>query len=326
MKLVELPHYISLDRYEQSISSMVKRLSEYPGVRAIYQIGGVSTPGISDIDLLVVFEDGISCHQNPLRDLGAEDRYFYIHNLYGLSLSHFRETFRYVFFHNYNRLWGEDLIVPAGDLERQKSERIQTQVGLEYLIKLFISMTVERTYGIAKVRNLLLHAKALKYDLADLEITSGPLPEMIAVIIGWRTYWFNEQPRHEILIQWLNEFYHALKAELGKCIAARKFYLPDWVNLRISRNMLMVPSEKLGYRHRGLTLPKIFGGLGQKYFNVQHRFNSFEFLVPVTTDAIPQELVARHEFITMLNAYNARHLPAFVPVAYGLPVFVRGKG
>jgi hypothetical protein len=326
MKLVEFPHYLSLDQYEQSIDSMVNRLRGFPGVRTIYQIGGVSTPGVSDIDLLVVFEDGASCDQNPLRDLSSQDRYLYIHRLFGMSQSHFRDSFRYVFFHSYNHLWGERQEIPAGGNELEDAKRIKGQAGLEYLIKLYISMTVERVYRIVKVRNLLLHGKALLYDLADLEITSGRLPELLATMIEWRSRWFDERPRRKNLIQWLDDFYNGLKAELSSAIIGRKFFVPNWASLRISRNMRIVSSNELGYRHTGFTLPEVFGGIGEKYFNVQHRFNRFEFHVPITADSIPRELSIRHEFITMLNEYNDRYLPYFVPVAYGLPIFTRGVG
>lgn len=323
MKLVDFPVYVPPDRYQRSIDSMVARLREFPGVRSIYQIGGVSTPGVSDIDLLVIFDDGASCRRNPLQGLDKPDRYLYIHSLFGLPESHFRESLQYVFFHDYNHLWGERLALPERRQAQEVDRGIRAQAALEYLIKLYISMSVERTYRIIKVRNLLLHAKALLYDLSDLEITSGPLPGLLARMIEWRSRWFGNRPDRESLLQWYDDFYRHLGIELGAAIVARKFYVPAWGDLRIARNMRMVPSAGLSCRHTGITLPAMFGGIGEKYFNVQHRFNRFEFHVPVVSTGIPREISRRHEFVTGLNEYNARNLPYFVPVAYGLPIFSR---
>jgi hypothetical protein len=58
LQFLGLPKFHPAEAYRVAIGRTVDRLSRYPEIAAIYQIGGISTPGISDIDLVVVFRDG----------------------------------------------------------------------------------------------------------------------------------------------------------------------------------------------------------------------------------------------------------------------------
>ena len=58
MRIVDIPQKFDEDAYHIAMDRQVQALSKVEGVKSIYQIGGLSTPGISDIDLVVVFEEG----------------------------------------------------------------------------------------------------------------------------------------------------------------------------------------------------------------------------------------------------------------------------
>ena len=44
---------------EEAVEAMADRIAAQPGVLAVYQVGSVSTPGVSDIDMFAVFEDDV---------------------------------------------------------------------------------------------------------------------------------------------------------------------------------------------------------------------------------------------------------------------------
>ena len=48
MKLIDIPTKYNEDAYHIAIDNQVQALSKVEGVVSIYQIGGLSTPGISD--------------------------------------------------------------------------------------------------------------------------------------------------------------------------------------------------------------------------------------------------------------------------------------
>lgn len=320
MHLTSYPRSADVSSYELAIERMIEKLKQYSSVLSIFQIGNTNNPGISDIDMLVVFEDGVKCNLNPLEDLSKADRYLFPHSLYGISKTSFSKAHRYTFFHNYNLLWGEELPSGECDLPEDEIQTIKTQIALEYMIKMFFNSTVEQTYGIVRVRGLLMHAKALSYDLEFLNVSSGGLFDLIQTIILWRNQWFEQIPEKQMLKQWFHEFYAELIALLELTLQNKAFYLPDWANLCVSRNVKLVPSEKVGYKHKGITLPAIFGDLGRKYFNVQHRFNIFEFHIPITASGIPDRLLERFLFTRNIKQENRQYLPNFMPLASSLNI------
>ena len=299
---------------------MVEKLRHYPGIVSIYQIGSVSNPGISDIDIFAVFEDGVQAQGDPLLGLERWERYLVIHGLFGASRSHFIEAQRYTFFHNYRLLWGEQLESESGEISVENRGALQSQIALEYLFKMFVDMAVEHAYGITRVRGLLLHVKGIMYDLQFLNVTSGNLYQLVQTMVQWRDHWFEETPSREALLAWVERFYAELRAFIVHMIPTKPFYLPESANLCLAKNMQLTVSSQLGFSRRGVTLPSCFGWLGKKYFNVQHRFNRFNFQVPAVMTDIPGIVQSRFDFLRRMKDYNARNLGSFTPLVSSLNV------
>lgn len=320
MYLTDFPRFFPVSVYDLAIKRMVGKLQKQNGVVSIFQIGSINSPGISDIDMLVVFEDATECNLNPLEDLSKIERYLFSHSLYGTSEAHFQEVQRYTFFHNYNLLWGNQLPVGRSDLSCEEIRTLKAQIALEYLLQMYISITIRLTYGIFRIVGLLRHVNALRYDLQFLNVSSGKLFDLIETLISWRDNWFKNKPTTQMLKIWIDDFYKELSEFLREILNATKFYLPRWANLRIARNIMLVPSEHFGYVHKGIILPCFLGWLGRKYFNIQHRFNGFKFHVPITSQAIPGITEERLEFLKQMKDKNSIELPHFMSTTTSLNI------
>lgn len=316
----DFPRYFSCQDYKRATDRMVQRLSGQKGVLSIFQVGSVSNPGISDIDLVVVFNDGKECRLNPLRDLSNSERYLFPHSLYGLSESHFREARCSTFFHNYHLLWGEKLPIRNNGLSEEEIQALKTQTALEYLIKMFITRSVELTYGIVRVRELMLQTKALRYDLEFLNVNSGSLSELIDTLVGWRNNWFKTAPLTQKLKRWVYAFHRELGEFIEKILARHAFYVPEQESLKAARNMALVPSSHFGYAHKGLVLPPWFRWLGRKYFKLQHRLNNFYFLLPINSSKTGHVVEKQYAFLKDMRAYNRIMLPHFLPLNSSLNI------
>ncbi|MEW6330032.1 MAG: hypothetical protein AB1560_01090, partial [Pseudomonadota bacterium] len=160
MYLTNYPTYVSPAQYDSALAGMVERLKGQPGIISIYQLGSVSTPGVSDLDMLVLFEEGAECHVDPLDALSKTDRYLFAHSPYGARLADFLDAQPYTIFHNYRHIWGRDALGTQAraprELPQTEYQRVETQVALEYLLKMYINVTVERAFGVIRVRSLLL--------------------------------------------------------------------------------------------------------------------------------------------------------------------------
>jgi hypothetical protein len=309
--------------YENAIARMVEKLSAYTGVVSIYQVGGAGTPGISDIDLLVIFQDNARCIHNPVAGLSKTDRYLFTHNLFGTSRSRLVEVLRYQPFESYRFLRGERAPDPdiEASLPEEEKTALSTQIALEYLIKMYINMSVETAYRIVKVRSFLLLSNALLKDLSLLEVGSGRLYELLQDIVTLRMTWFDRKPDMEKFARLYREFHVELTGFLNSSLQRRKLYLPPQAKLKVARNLVIVPSAEFVCGHKGITLPPVFAGLGRKYFNVQHRFNFFTFRVQATSDDMPETLLRRFNALSSAVEYNGANLPRFMPASHGLPIF-----
>jgi hypothetical protein len=320
ISLTSYPRTIPASRYNLAVQQMTEKLKQQKGVLSIFQIGNTKSPGISDIDMLVVFHDNTVYNRNPLNGLSEIDRYLFSHSLYGVKKSDFIEARRYSFFDNYNLLWGEEPSTEQNYLSDDDIDTLKTQIALEYLIKMFVNSTVEKTYGIVRVRGLLVLINALSYDLEFLNISSGTLYDLIQQIISWRDQWFENKPDDLTIKIWFNKFHEELTIFMDIMLKRKHFYMPDWANKRIATNMILIPSKKFGYVHKGITLPPVFGRLGRKYFNIQHRFNKFQFKLPVMNSNIPDCLLKRFAFIRNIRKKNNKNLPNFIPMTSSLNI------
>src|SRR6187431_2115681 len=175
-RIIDYPHQVDLSFYDKSLGKMTERLISNGAASAVYQAGGVSNPGISDLDMVVIFKNEVHVDENFLQDLSAKERYLFIHNLYGISERDFEEAQRFAFYYSYKLLAGKDLRIkiPISDAELLQ---MKVQVALEFLLKFYITLSIQKSYGVIRMRDILLHVKAIQYDLQFMGITDGKVYE-----------------------------------------------------------------------------------------------------------------------------------------------------
>lgn len=91
------PRYEPVERYEEALETFLERIEDVPGVVSVYEsgTGGVSVPGISDIDLVVVVENDVD-DTTALRERIEDakiDEYFFHHGPEVLTRASFSEYY-----------------------------------------------------------------------------------------------------------------------------------------------------------------------------------------------------------------------------------------
>jgi hypothetical protein len=318
VKFIDLPQFVPKESYSGAVDRMVYRLCKEDGILSIYQIGHVSTPGISDIDLVAVFADDARCLADPRAGLSTEDHYLFMHNLYGVCMTDFGEGQRYSFFHNYIHLWGQNVLKEVHVFSPEEAAVLKRQVALEYLVKMYISATVEKTYGIVKLRSFLLQVKGLLYDCEFLGVTSGPLYHAVKTLVTRREAWFKAEPRLEEIIEECGALYKELTRFLSDMLGKSNLYLPPTPPYCISHNMRLLSGQRLSYRHVGIRMPSAFAFFGRKYFNLQHRLNRFEFELPLESESIPKIVHSQFQWQRRMRETNYKALPHFMTLSSSL--------
>jgi hypothetical protein len=317
-RFTDYPREEPLSFYNEALDAMTARLMESGAVTAVYQLGGISNPGISDLDMLAVFKNEVEVDRNFLDGLSEDERYLFIHNVYGISENNFDEAQEYAFYFNYKFLAGKDL-KPKIAPEESDLSAMKKQVALEFLLKFYITLQLQKEYGVFRMRDLLLHVKALQYDLEFLGITNGIVSDGVSQVIQWRNNWFNVPPAKSYVNKWINNFLPSLNELVIDTFKNHSLYLPPQEEYNVAKNIQLIPSSgKITVERKGLLLPVQLSVYGKKYFRLQNKLNRFRVPVPVRTDSFPPVLEKKFQFEKKIIAYNKKFLPHFLPLTSSL--------
>jgi len=197
--LTNLPVHYPVYNYEKSIEKVVEALSGKEGVLAIYQIGGVNSPGISDIDLVVVFHDKISSFEYSYRSIfDKNDSYLFMHSLFGMPAFVFKDSEILPPMYNLKKLYGEDIPVERKISAEEKTE-LSRFYAVEFMISSLFNLVSQYCQKNLKVRNLLCSMKALTYDLEILygANLNAEMTDFRDKILRLRQNWWNDETNRE---------------------------------------------------------------------------------------------------------------------------------
>tara|TARA_B100000678_G_scaffold291284_1_gene307368 strand:- start:1874 stop:2836 length:963 start_codon:yes stop_codon:yes gene_type:complete len=304
------------EAYEKTIDRIVDALKREKGILSVYRLGNVNHPGISDIDIIAVFENGAQSSLNIREHLNETGKYLLTHNLAGASRDHFQQLFDYTFWDNLTCIWGEALIPELHYNARNNphQEACKRQTALEFLTKNYLEVGIQRKYGIFKLRTLLQEAKGVRYDLEFLSIQSQPINNYIRQIITWLDGWFDETPDADRLSAWVNGYYQALEETINAQAAkGHVLWLPQKVSLDYGRNTMLYQSERFEQSFSGISLPASIIAMHKKIYNANLRLNRFRFGINFTDEDPEGILRKRFNLLKEYQAYNSRHIPYFEP-------------
>ncbi len=323
LQFTEFPVQIQKSEYDDSIERMCDRLLKTGVVKCIYQVGGVSDPGISDIDLYVVFRDGSKYLENPAANLPFPDSYLFSHKLFGAVETIATRVEQFTYFGNYRLVAGEKSDMTKVNFTQHDTGLIKKQIALEYLIKAWIAISIGLSSGIIKVRSFLLHAKAVQYDIDFLNIQNRELASIVQNIIGIRHLWFSQRPDEQELTKLVLDYARELSSAISEVSQKHHFYLPRYANHYISRNIQIKPSSSIQFARIGISIPASFLKAGKFFNKIQNRLNRYEVRLPVTCENIPEVIQQRFDFLSESFKQNTLSVPNFICTGHGLNIFKR---
>jgi len=310
-RLTDLPHAVPASSYEEALGRMTDFLRKKEGILAVYQLGGVTSPGISDLDMLVVTEDNLRFDVNPLMDLPGISRYLFIHSLYGISVANFHRANQYSFYSTFRKLEGKELT----DQNKIPDPGILRQVISEYMVKMYINLVVQHAYRVIRIRDLFLHIKGFHSDLQRRGNAPATLTNLSSQCMKWRETWFEAPVNATEISSWFVEFFRELEAYLGNILRSETFYLPA-DTMSAGKNIRLHPAEKVRYTRRGIILPFVVGG--KKYRRMLNRLNKFEVYFPFQSSAYPENISSYLAFCKEMQTYQRTYLPHFYPLSSSL--------
>lgn len=244
-RLINFPIQVTLDEYYSQINKILDFLSNKPSIKSVYRIGNITDPGISDVDLIVVFKDGGSLKVDPRSILDKTGRYLFAHQLFAINESLVKEFMKFSLYSNFQYLMGDE--ISCFDDEREVNAKIKLQIALEYLIKTFVSLSIQKEARIIKVRPFLLETNSLKYDLEITGNFNTGLDDSIRRILEIRAKWFIttlDKTRIAVLFE---EIHQQLTLLLIKLAENQCLYVEQRDNIYIGRNIILRDGKTLKY-------------------------------------------------------------------------------
>jgi hypothetical protein len=183
---------VSREEHARAAGELEERLASAPGIVAVYRTGGVSAPGISDIDRVAVLEGPVSI--NPVwSDLSESTRAIAMHTPFAVDMDTFERHRWFAHLAPLDLVSGDG--VPSGDSALGRHGL--TLLGVEGLVITLLKLLKQRSTGRLKARPLLCELHALRHSLQLAELTREIAPAawgLMDDVAEARQTWFRQRP------------------------------------------------------------------------------------------------------------------------------------
>jgi len=313
LKFINRPIKTDRSSYNEAIKSICNYLIKKDGIKAIYQFGNITTPGISDIDLLVVAQDNIKLEFNGFEEYPTHLKHLFTHGIMALPECYFGLNDYYSAWSDKTLILGEKITVNnLPKITDAETSAIKHQVALEFILMNYINLKIQLTYGTIKLRSLLQHLKGIQYDLLFLNIKESSLNPLIEQLKKWILNWFEETPSDHELSKFIIKFDETYEQFVKNIFLKEELFMPSNQSIQVSKNIKLINSEIIGFNRNGILLPVFLSKhLGLKSAKVQNKLNSFTFQVPYTNKCSNLIIENRITFLRKMKQYNNENLPNF---------------
>jgi hypothetical protein len=322
MHIIDLPKYYPGTAYLELIDKIISDNKHYDEILTIYQIGSISTPGISDIDLVFVFKDNCDFKTNIKINLFKNEKYLLYHNPFGIPEKYVKEISEINMFSNFRLLYkkenNENYIVKNNRI----NDAIKIQTALEYLLKFFISLSIQSELRVYKVRSLLLEIKALKYDFEILENTSNELIKCFNNLLDIRENWFSIKNCKRYFVNEILVLFPLLFDYLKIMLNKNIFKMQIDNEFNCLKNYKLILKNDFNYKSSGIGRYLLNWGINSnKLFNIANRFNKYILELSWINKFEENDIIMK-KFDTekKLILYNNKYLPYFLPLKSSLSI------
>ncbi len=194
---INIPRHLNYNDYEDSLQAVVQSIKDDNNVKSIYCLGAEWEPGISDMDIVVVYKDIVNFKPSPSPwSLDDRTRFIFTHRYFSYTYDVFLDYY-YIFpeeTSNLKLVWGDEIILSAPD------DGTRLEVVISFLFDIFINKILLIPYLVREnidisVRRVMGELYSLKYTFYLLDkycnIKDDRYDNFIKFITHLRENWFN---------------------------------------------------------------------------------------------------------------------------------------
>jgi hypothetical protein len=313
MRFTDHPTPAPRSIYDEAVQGIIDRNQGLSGLKSIVQFGNITTPGISDLDLLFVFKSNQTCTATGLENLPPAHRNLFTHGIMAISEDQYTDNEYYTIWSEHHLVWGENPSATERKRNPAEDQSLKIQTAIEFLIANFIDIKIQKEYKIIKLRALLQHMKGILYDLEFLNDTHSVIHPHLLELKEMIKDWFAHTPSEKKLTDWFLSFEKLYDDYVHQVLLKHPLYLPSRDVFPISKNMTLQNSPAVDFERKGILLPGLLSSAGRNYVKLQHRFNQFVVSCPITHEASPI-VKDRFDFLVRMKKYNRQYLPNFMTI------------
>lgn len=237
-----IPKKYSLQDYKETVNFIIKKYSKVKGLMSAYNWGGTFTPGISDLDIIFVFNkskaSAMPFFKRVFYILNDKHRYIARHPFFYIDSESF-ENIRYIYPDaEFKLLHGKNIKIKKVSSRDAYFPRtaLMTDVIARHYPRDFLEQAIVKSIN---VRDMLLRLNSLKYSIKTMELITKEKNkewnDKLKQIEHLRKNWFNKN--NFALLASLNE--DAIRMGIDMAENFRDFL--------VKNNLVNISGEKVEY-------------------------------------------------------------------------------
>jgi hypothetical protein len=172
LKFNNYPQQFKIEDYQEVLNLAVEDLKKNKDVLAVYSMGQNWVPGLSDLDVIVVYRDGVlKLHSRDPRTLSEKAGYIFTHDYMHFNVSSFKNLY-YVYPDRFSLqlLYGDkiELVNPQDELSEDEYQLLEVSLVMDFLVtKLLFPRYL--TANPINIRNILLFIYSFTHTIEMIE-------------------------------------------------------------------------------------------------------------------------------------------------------------
>lgn len=311
---------VERSKYEEEIQKYVNNIKNISGVEAIYTMGSIGAPGLSDIDIIVKVADTFHPRKSKLLSITNYDRNLFLHGPIVIP-HHLSDKIQYLFYaSNIINIYGNDKIQQFEELDPSRKKHLSFIYLIDFLESRFQQyeiaihnksinhrMWMTRIWSITHSYNLLQNAN-LDLSLKDKEILDD--------IINLRKSWLNGNPYSDE--EFINTFFASYELTKSLFNIALKFLYPEISEHKSDLNIgnkyikFSRSSFDIKYKTKSINILKRRFYAHQIQYNIRYLMHLQNYLIPKKVDYtsdLHSLMSYRQKLILLHNRWIWRHCP-----------------
>lgn len=187
-----------VEDYYRVRDAYIKQIAGQSDLSAVYQMGGITDPGISDLDLIVVLREKLKSSKASdysVRALGDQGRYFFMHDPIFVSDHVVRDLNLLMYATNLKLLHGSE--IPQAQLTPVEERHVKLAILIDHSLQILHKLAKPLVCRFVYVRSVLPILYSIRYSIRlaeDLQIAPANFwTQFVQEIITLRQEWLSNR-------------------------------------------------------------------------------------------------------------------------------------